>query len=74
MQTISVCPVRQPAIAALRLYHRQLREPREDSMAPVVILVTLAGLAFLTRTVMAVLAVSSNKDASDYPKPQTSTN
>ena len=39
-----------------------------------VILVTLGGLAFLTRTVMALLAVSPNKDASDYPKPQTSTN
>ncbi|MCP2244766.1 hypothetical protein LX86_004075 [Lentzea aerocolonigenes] len=39
-----------------------------------VTLVTLGGLAFLTRTVMALLAVSPNKDASDYPKPQTSTN
>jgi len=39
-----------------------------------VILVTLGGLAFLTRTVMALLAVSSNKEANDYPKPQTSTN
>lgn len=39
-----------------------------------VTLVTLGGLAFLTRTVMALLAVSSNKDVRDYPKPQTSTN
>jgi hypothetical protein len=43
-------------------------------MALAVTLVTLGGLAFLTRTVMALLAVSSNKEASDYPKPQTSTN
>lgn len=43
-------------------------------MVPVVILVTLAGLAFLTRTVAAVLAVSSSKKANDYAKPQTSTN
>lgn len=39
-----------------------------------VTLVTLGGLAFLTRTVAAVLAVSPIKNASDYPKPQTSTN
>ena len=39
-----------------------------------VTLVTLGGLAFLTRTVTAVLAVSSRKKASDYTKPQTSTN
>jgi hypothetical protein len=43
-------------------------------MALAVTLVTLSGLAFLTRTVMALLAVSPNKDASDYPKPHTSTN
>ena len=39
-----------------------------------VTLVTLGGLAFLTRTVVAVLAVSPNKKANDYPKPHTSTN
>lgn len=39
-----------------------------------VTLVTLGGLAFLTRTVTAVLAVSSNKKASDYPEPRPSTN
>ncbi|SDK62160.1 hypothetical protein SAMN04488074_106232 [Lentzea albidocapillata subsp. violacea] len=43
-------------------------------MAPLVILVTLASLVFLVRTVAAVLAVSSSKKANDYPAPQTSTN
>ncbi|SDP77180.1 hypothetical protein SAMN05421507_11496 [Lentzea jiangxiensis] len=39
-----------------------------------VTLVTLGGLAFLTRTVAAVLAVSSSKKGNDYPAPQPSTN
>ncbi len=39
-----------------------------------VTLVTLGGLAFLTRTVVAVLAVSPPRKGSDYPEPQASTN
>ncbi|SEP66798.1 hypothetical protein SAMN05216188_101124 [Lentzea xinjiangensis] len=39
-----------------------------------VTLVTLGGVAFLTRTVVTVLAVSSAKKTGDYPEPQTSTN
>ncbi|SFR16954.1 hypothetical protein SAMN04488564_104478 [Lentzea waywayandensis] len=39
-----------------------------------VTLVTLGGLAFLVRTVAAVLAVSPSKKGNDYPAPQTSAN